>query len=205
MTGHHITDEAQLDEIYGEPRPASLLKEIDHISEEYRAFIEAAPFMALATSGPGGLDCSPRGDDIGVVDVVDPRTIRFPDWKGNNRLDSLRNLVHDPRIALLFLVPGVTEAMRVNGTAVISTEPELLAHYSVDGRSPRTVVEVAVQRVYFQCSRALLRSGLWDPARHLYRSELPSCGEMLERISGGHLEARAYDADLAERLHGDLY
>jgi uncharacterized protein len=205
VTQHHLTTEEQLDAIYGAARPASITKEIDHISDEYRAFVEAAPFMALATSGPGGLDCSPRGDDPQVVDVVDSHTIRFADRKGNNRLDSLRNLVNDPRIALLFLIPGVTETMRVNGRATISVDPELLAHYAVDGSEPRTVVEVTVERAYFQCSRATLRSGLWDPDRHVDRSILPTCGEMLQRLSGGDIEAASYDADLENRLPRNLW
>lgn len=204
MTEHLVTTEQQLDQLYGEPRPASVAKEIDHISDEYRVFIEAAPFMAVATSGADGLDCSPRGDDPQVVDVVDRHTIRFADRKGNNRLDSLRNLVHDPRIALLFLIPGVTETMRVNGRASISVDPELLDHYSVGGTAPRTVVEVAVERAYFQCSRATMRSRLWNPDRQLDRSALPTCGEMLERLSAGEIEATSYDAGLEDRLRADL-
>lgn len=205
MTDHRITSEADLLALYETPRPTSLTKEIDYISEEYAAFIAASPFMAMATAGPGGVDCSPRGDHGNVVDVVDPHTIRFADRRGNNRLDSLRNLVHDPRISLLFLIPGITETMRVVGSACISTAPELLAHYTVDGSVPRTVIEISVERAYFQCSRATMRSGLWEPARQVDRASLPTCGEMLERISDGDIVAADYDPDLQRRLGESLY
>ena len=200
-----MTDEDHLRSLYGEPRPMSLRKELDHLSAEYVRFIEASPFMAMATGGVDGLDCSPRGDRDRVVDVVDAHTLRFADRRGNNRLDSLRNLLVDDRVALLFFVPGIVETMRVNGRATISVDPELLAMYEVDGSLPRTVIEVRVERAYFQCSRATLRSGLWDPARHADRGALPSCGQMLEGLSGGEVDGAAYDADLAERLPDSLY
>lgn len=205
MSDHLVTSLDGLLALYGAPRSNSLVKEIDHVSQEYRAFIEASPFMAVATVGDDGLDCSPRGDDPRVVDVVNPRLIRIPDRKGNNRLDSLRNLVADPRIALLFLIPGVTETMRVNGIARVSIDPVLLEQYAIEGAAPRTVIEVVPQRVYFQCSRATMRSGLWDSGRHRDRHSLPTCGQMLAAISDGAVDATEYDDGLEERLRDGLY
>jgi len=201
---HQITAIDELLALYGDPRPASLTKEVDALTPEYRAFIEAAPLMAVATSGADGLDCSPRGDDPNVVDVIDSTTLRFPDRKGNNRLDTLRNLVADPRIALLFLIPGITETMRINGHASISIDPELIEAYTIDGSAPRTVVEVKIGRVYFQCSRAMMRSRAWDPGRQVDRASLPTCGQMLQRVSGGEIDAETYDEGLEERLRSDL-
>jgi len=151
-----IRDIAQLDALYGAATPRSITKEITHLNAEYRAFIEAAPFMAVATVGPEGLDCSPRGENGSVVRVVDETTVQFADRRGNNRLDTLRNIVSDDRIALLFLVPGIGETMRINGRASISVSPELLETFTVNGKSPKSVVEVKVDRAYFQCSKALV-------------------------------------------------
>jgi len=199
-----VTDLDQLVALYGDPRPASLTKEVSALTPEYQAFIEAAPLMAVATAGPDGLDCSPRGDDPNVVDVVDPTTLRFPDRKGNNRLDTLRNLVADPRIALLFLIPGITETIRVNGRASISVASELIEQYTVGASAPRTVVEVSIERVYFQCSRAMMRSRVWESDRQVDRASLPTCGQMLERVSSGEIDAATYDDGLEERLRADL-
>ena len=152
----------QLEAIYGEAYGPAVVKEIDHVNADYRAFIEAAPFCAIATSGPGGLDCTPRGDPPGFVRVLDEKTLLIPDRRGNNRIDSLRNLVADPRIALLFLIPGCGETIRVNGRAVISTDPALCESFVFAGKTPRTVIIVTVERVYFQCSKAIVRSKLWD-------------------------------------------
>lgn len=202
---HILTETSALEALYGEPAPTSLLKELDHVSEHYRAFIDASPFLILATSGPEGLDCSPRGDPGGFVRVADPKTLLIPDRRGNNRIDSLRNIVRDPRVALLFLVPGVGETMRVNGRAHISTDPELLASFVMDGKAPRSVIVVSVERVYPQCQKALVRSRLWDPARHVARAALPSVGEMMEAISGGSFDGKAYDAAYPERMKQTLY
>ena len=173
---HRITDEAALDALYGTPSEGAIRKEVDHIPAVYRAFIEAAPFVALATSGPGGMDVSPRGDAAGFVAVADERTLLIPDRRGNNRLDSLRNLVHDPRLALLFLIPGVGETLRVNGRGAISVAPGLLARFPAQGKLPRSVIVVSVERVYFQCPKALVRSELWNPAKHLPRSRAAEFG-----------------------------
>src|SRR5262249_10326789 len=149
----------------GQPAEASLVKEVDHVTPEYRRLIEASPFAVLATSGPEGLDCSPRGDQPGFVRVCDPKTLLMPDRRGNNRTDSLRNIIRDPRVALLFLLPGSGTTLRVNGRAVLRTDPELLESYAVDGKPPRSVVMIDVEAVYFQCARAIARSDLWNPEK----------------------------------------
>ncbi len=202
---HVIRDLDALRALYGEPVGASVAKELSYIHPHYRRFIEAAPFVSIATSGPGGLDNSPRGDAAGFIRVIDEHTLMLPDRRGNNRVDSLSNLVADPRIALLFLVPGVGETMRVNGRAVISIDPALLASFAVDGKPPRSVLVVSVETVYYQCSKALVRSKLWDPASRIERSALPSAGTMIGDISRGAIDAVAYDRDLPARIQAQLY
>lgn len=201
----HITDLADLEALYGAPVEASILKETDRVIPEYRALIEASPFLALATRGPEGLDCSPRGDGPGFVRVADEKTLLLPDRRGNNRIDSLRNIVHDPRVALLFLIPGIGETLRVNGRAAISTAPALLERFSIDGKAPRTVVVIEVETVFFQCSRAVVRSDLWNPDRHVPRTSLPSAGEILAACSGNRVGGDAYDQGLQERVRATLY
>ncbi|MBL8702403.1 MAG: pyridoxamine 5'-phosphate oxidase family protein [Alphaproteobacteria bacterium] len=203
--GHDVTDLDALLRLYGEPGAASLRKEVDHVHPHYRALIEASPFFVLATSGPAGLDASPRGDQAGAVVVDDARTLLIPDRRGNNRLDSLRNILADPRVALLFLIPGVGETLRVNGRARVTTDPELLARFAVDGKAPRTVIRVSVETVYFQCSRAVVRAGLWDPARQVRRDSLPSTGTILSDLSRAEIDGGAYDRDLPTRLATTLY
>jgi uncharacterized protein len=203
--GHLVTTTAELEAIYGEPVPNSLIKEIDRISDHYRAFIEAAPFVVMATSGPGGLDCTPRGDPPGFVRVHDRKTLLLPDRRGNNRIDSLRNLVADPRIALLFLIPGVGETLRVNGRAEITVDPALCQSFAMEGKLPRSVVVVTAERVYFQCPKALVRSHLWDPERHLERRRLPSSGEILAALRPGEIDAAAHDRAYPQRLKETIY
>ena len=202
---HLVTDPAALQALYGKPGEASLKKEVDHVHPHYRAFIEAAPFAMLATCGPDGLDASPRGDPAGFVEVEDEKTLLLPDRRGNNRMDSLLNVLADPRVALLFLVPGVGETLRVNGTARISVDPALLERFAMDGKLPRSVLIIDVQTVYFQCSRALLRSRLWDPATQVPRSALPSTGRILSDLTAGTFDGVAYDRDLPARVAGTLY
>jgi PPOX class probable FMN-dependent enzyme len=203
--GHLITDEATLSALYGEPSPGAVMKEVDHVHPHYRAFIEAAPFMAMATSGPGGLDVTPRGDPPGFVEVSDDKTLLIPDRRGNNRADSLRNLIHDPRIALLFLIPGVGETLRVNGRAVISIDPELLARFPAQGKLPRSVIVVRVESVYFQCPKAIVRSDLWNPEKRISRSALPSTGTILADISRGQVGGPEYDKAYPQRLKETIY
>ena len=150
----------ELEAIYGEPLPQSLVREIDYISDHYRSFIEKSPFMVLASADEEGLDCSPRGDPAGFVRVVDEKTLMIPDRRGNNRIDTLRNIVRDPRVSLLFLVPGVGETLRINGRAKISVDPELCGSFDMNGKTPRSVIIVTADRVYFQCQKALARSRL---------------------------------------------
>jgi PPOX class probable FMN-dependent enzyme len=195
----------ELVELYDVPVTTSIIKEIDHITELHRAYIEASPFVIVATSGPNGLDCSPRGDPAGFVRVVDDRTVMMPDRRGNNRLDSLRNLVEDPRIGLLFLVPGVGVTLRVNGTAEISTDPELRQSFAFGDKVPTTVIVVTTTSVYTQCPKALLRSHLWDPSRHRDPSELPSVGDILQVITAGDFDGAAHDAAYPERVRQTIY
>lgn len=199
-----ITSEAELDAIYGASPEAAIIKELDHISDHYRTFIEASPFMIMATSGPEGLDCSPRGDPKGFVRVADPKTLMIPDRRGNNRVYSLRNLVRDPRIGLLFLVPGVGETMRVNGRAQLSRQAELCKSFEMQGKIPACVIVVTVESAYPQCQKALVRSKLWDPAQQIKRSELPSVGEMMQAIKAD-FDGKTYDANYPERLKQTIY
>ncbi|ACB82300.1 pyridoxamine 5'-phosphate oxidase-related FMN-binding [Methylorubrum populi BJ001] len=199
---------AELERIYGDfgaVGEASTAKVADHITPHYRRFIEAAPFLALATSGPGGLDCSPRGDVPGFVRIADPRTLLLPDRRGNNRIDSLRNVVEDPRVGLMFLVPGVGNAMRVNGLASIEDDPALCASFAVAGKAPRTVMVITVREVYFQCARALIRSGLWRTESHVDPGTLPTPGQILAEMSDGRVGGAAYDSAWAERAQRTLW
>ena len=194
----------KLEAIYGTPAPASLVKELDTISEHYRMMIEKSPFVILATVGSGGLDCSPRGDAPGFVRVVDEKTLLLPDRRGNNRLDSLKNLIDDPRASLLFLIPGVGETLRVNGRATILQDDVLQQSFAVNNKVPVTVIEFKVERVYFQCQKALVRSRLWDPQAQIQRSELPTIGTMIKKINSD-FDGDQYDKDYPERLKQTLY
>lgn len=200
-----VTTTQALESLYGAVARPSMAKEVDHIHPVYRPFIESAPFAILASSGPGGLDASPRGDRAGFVHIEDSKTLLLPDRRGNNRLDSLRNIVDDPRVALLFLVPGVGETLRVNGTAQISIQPDLLARFEVKGQTPKSVLIITVNSVYFQCSRAIIRSGLWDATQQIARSELPTAGQILKATSAAEIDGDAYDRALPARLIDTLY
>jgi PPOX class probable FMN-dependent enzyme len=200
-----IRDETTLDALYGEISAGAIAKEIDYIHPHYRAMIEASPFLVLATCGPEGLDTSPRGDPAGFVHVVDDHTLLIPDRRGNNRADSLRNIIRDPRVALLFLIPGVGETLRVNGTAVISTDPALIERFPFRGTLPRSVIVVTAERVYFQCPKALVRSDLWNPEKRIDRKALPSTGTIMASITAGQLGGAAYDRDYPERLRTTIY
>jgi uncharacterized protein len=202
---HLVRDIDHLCSLYPNPTEASLLKEISHVSAHYRAFIAAAPLVLLATSGPQGLDCSPRGDAPGFVRVHDAKTLLIPDRRGNNRIDSLKNIVVDPRVALLFLIPGVGETLRINGRAAISIAPDLLASFEPRAKPPRCVVVISVERVYFQCSKAVVRARLWDQAAQVDRKSLPSAGKILAALSGGTVGGDDYDRDQPERLRATLY
>lgn len=202
---HLITNVGQLEALYGTPSERACIKEIDHLNEDYCAFVKAAPFVVLSSVGPEGTDCSPKGDAAGFVSIVDSKTLVIPDRPGNNRIDNLRNIVADPRVSLLFLIPGVGETLRVNGNAKISVDPELLASFAVQEKPPRSVIIVTVNRAYFHCSKALVRSELWNPARHVDRASLPSAGQMHKRLSGGSFDDATYDKELPERTRAGLY
>ncbi len=200
-----ITSIEQLEDLYGQPNEASTVKEVDRIIPHYRAFIEASPFALLATSGPEGLDCSPRGDLPGFVRFHDERTLMLPDRRGNNRVDSLHNIVRDPRAALLFLIPGSGTTLRVNGSAHLSVERDLLASFAVEGKAPRSVIVLAVETVYFQCARAIVRSELWNPDRHVDPKSLPSAGQILAALSQDRVGGEPYDRDWPDRAKTTLW
>ena len=194
-----LTTVAELEAIYGQPGETSTVKEVARITPHYRAYIEASPYAALATSGPEGLDCSPRGDKPGFVRIHDDKTLMLPDRRGNNRIDSLRNIVRDPRVALLFMIPGVGNTLRVNGRAHLSVEPALLASFAVEDKAPRSVMVMTVEAVYFPCARALVRSELWNPARHVDPRSLPSAGQILAALSQERVGGETYDREWAGR------
>jgi uncharacterized protein len=205
-SSHTISTMAELETLYAEPvYPPAKVKETDRITKAYRALIDASPFFALATNGPDGLDCSPRGDPKGFVRVVDDNTIVVPDRRGNNRIDSLRNLIHDPRVALLFLIPGVSETLRIMGRASICTDPELCASFTMQGKAPRSVLVVAVEKVFFQCAKAIVRSKLWDPATQVERSSLPTSGKILAEITEGKMGGDEHDRAYPERVKATIY
>ena len=204
-SSHTITSLAALEALYGAANPVSLAKETQRLTPDYRRWIETAPFFAIATSGPGGLDCSPRGDSAGgLIRVIDDKTLLFPDRRGNNRIDTLKNIISDPRVALLFLIPGINETLRINGRAEISTDPVLLESFAVDGKLPATVVRVGIHAVYFQCARALVRSKLWDADARVSRDAVPSAGEMTRGAMPG-FDSEYYTAELAGRQKKTLY
>jgi PPOX class probable FMN-dependent enzyme len=205
LRDHIVTSIDQLAGLYGEPYGPSIHKVADHVTPQYRAFIEAAPFFALATCGSGGLDCSPRGDAPGFVRVHDAKTLLIPDRLGNNRIDSIRNLLEDPRVALLFLIPGCGETIRVMGRAQISVDPALAQTFVVNGKTPRAVIVVAVEQVYFQCTKAIVRSKLWDASQHVDRKSLPTAGMILAERTGGKMGGEAHDRAAPERIKATLY
>lgn len=195
----------ELEAIYGQPNDASTVKVADRITPDYRKLIEASPFVVLATGGPEGLDCSPRGDATGFVRIHDDKTLMLPDRRGNNRVDSLRNIVRDPRIALLFLIPGVGSTLRVNGHAHLSVDPDLCGSFVMDGKAPRSVIVMRVDELFFQCARAIVRSDLWNPQKHVDARDLPSPGEILARMSDDKVGGDEYDRAWPERARATLW
>lgn len=190
--------------LYGQPPSASLDKELDYISAHYQQLIEASPFAVLCTVGSEGLDCSPRGDKPGFIRVLGEKTLLLPDRRGNNRLDSLRNLIEDSRASLLFLIPGIGETLRVNGNAVVIQDPELQQSFAVKDKLPVTVIEFTVEKIYFQCQKALIRSKLWETDYKLTRDQLPSTGQIIKAIKSD-FDAKAYDDAYPGRLKKTLY
>jgi hypothetical protein len=200
-----ITTVEELEAIYGATNDASTVKVTDHVTPLYRIFIEKAPFAALATIGPEGIDCSPRGDLPGFVRIHDPQTLMLPDRRGNNRVDSLRNIVRDPRVALMFLIPGSGTTIRVNGRAHLSVEPELLASFKVDDKAPRSVMVMTVQEIYFQCARAIVRSDLWNPDKRVDPKTLPTPGQILAEMSENRVGGEQYDREWPERARQSMW
>jgi uncharacterized protein len=199
-TTRAITDEARLREIIGEPTPLVVTKITDKLNDLIRQFIERSPFVCVGTASPdGGLDVSPRGDPAGFVRILDEHTLLIPDRPGNRIADTLTNLLRDPHIALLFLIPGIGDTFRVNGTAEIIDDPDLLADSTVDGKAPRLGLLVTIEECYTQCPKAMIRSELWNPERHIDRSELPSSGAIFRALNDPSFDAEEYDRERAVR------
>ncbi len=195
----------ELEALYDVPVASSITKEIDHLSELHRRYVDVSPFVLIATAGPGGLDCSPRGDPAGFVRVADERTLMIPDRRGNNRLDTLRNIVVDPRVGLLFLIPGIGVTMRVNGNAHLTTDAALRESFVIAGKLPATVIVVEITSVYTQCPKALIRAKLWDPELFRDASELPTVGQINEFITNGAFDGKAFDEAYPERIRQTIY
>ena len=194
-----ITDLESLTAHYGTPGTPAMAKVAPRLTPAYRAFLERSRFCILSTVGPGGTDGSPRGDEGPVVTVLDAGTVALPDWKGNERIDSLRNIVADGRVSLFFLIPGSTTSVRINGTARLTADPALRARFARDGREPRTVIVTRVAEVYSQCARALQRSALWTSGDQ--SAGLPTVGQMLQDASNDAIDGDAYDTERATRAH----
>jgi uncharacterized protein len=202
---HLVTSLDQLTGIYGDVAANSLAKETDRITPEYRRLVEAAPFFAFASVGAEALDCSPRGDPAGFVRVQDEKTLLIPDRRGNNRIDTLRNIIQDPRVALLFLIPGCNETLRITGRATISIDPALCQTFLMEGKVPRSVIVVTVEQVFYQCAKAIVRSKLWDASRHADRKTLPTPGSILAELTKGKLGGPEHDRTAPERLKATIY
>ena len=197
-----VTDLNRLDEIYGTPVPASLTKVVTRMTPLYDRWITASRFVILSTVGPEGTDASPRGDIGPVVRIADAKTLMLPDWRGNNRIDSLRNIVRDPRASLMFMVPGSANVVRVNGNAVVSDDPGLLASFEHREKNPRTVVVLSIEEIYFQCAKAIIRSELWTDADR--SGEVPTAGAFVKERDAG-FDAEAYDAGYPAYAEGRLW
>lgn len=201
---NRIESIAALETLYSAPLQTSLDKETPVLNAAYRRLFQACPFATLATLGPGGMDCSPRGDAPGFIRIIDDRTLAIPDRRGNNRLDTLRNIVEDGRIALLCMIPGWNETFRVNGTAHLSTSPELLDSMAVNSKPPTSAIVIRIETLYFQCARAVKRADLWNADQHIDSGALPSAGELTRSVIR-NFDAERYDARLQERQANTLY
>ncbi len=206
MDGHYITSVEEFGKFYDAPSEMVVNKQIDHLDEGCREFLAASPFFILATFGDSGADCSPRGDEPGFVGISDDgKTLFIPDRAGNNRIDSLRNIVENPNVGLLFLAPGITYTLRVNGRARLSVEPGLIERFVATGKAPRCVIEVEVIEAYTQCARAILRADLWNPEKLVEKGAVPTMGAMLAAHTKGGIEAGKYDAFDRDKLAKNLY
>jgi len=201
-----VTTIEELEALYTPaPAAASTVKVAHRMTPHYRRLVEASPFAALATVGPEGIDCSPRGDQPGFVRIHDDQTLMMPDRRGNNRIDSLRNIVRDPRVAFLFLLPGSGTTFRANGRAHISIDPDLLESFAVEGKAPRSVIVLEIDELYFQCARAVVRSQLWNPERHIDPKSLPTPGEILASMTAGEVGGEGYDRAWPERAKATMW
>ncbi len=200
-----ISTLGQLEALFGEVGEASRRKEVPALHPLYRQWIEQSPFAILATAGPGGLDVSPRGDPAPLVAVQDEHTLLLPERRGNNRIDSLRNIVADPRVALIFLIPGIGETLRVNGRAYISTAQALLERFPIENKLPKCVILIEVETVFFQCARAIQRSKLWVPHGEEVRARVPTAGAILEALTEASINGEQYDRELPDRQRATLY
>ncbi|WP_169545864.1 pyridoxamine 5'-phosphate oxidase family protein [Sneathiella aquimaris] len=202
---HLITSIEQLENLYQPPASTSLEKEVTSLNPVYRRWIEQSPFFALASSGSQGLDCSPRGDVKGeLFQIIDDQTLAIPDRRGNNRIDTLRNIVEDPRVGLLFMIPGINECLRVNGKARLTTDPQWTTNFEMNGKRPTCVILVTIETVYFQCARALIRSDFWNPDLFLTQDQVPTAGEMA-KSGNPTFDAINYDQTLLSRQKKTLY
>ncbi len=198
----------QLEQVYSAAVAGARWKEIDHINSHYQQFIEKSPFLILATQGSNGIDCSPRGDPAGFVRIVNSRCIQIPDRRGNNRLDSLRNIISNPEVGLIFLIPNIGETIRVSGTADVLIDESLRQSFSINGKPASSVISVTVTKAYFQCQKALVRSRLWNASAHLDRSELPSTGTMVKEFASMQdvdFDAQSYDEGYPEHMKKTIY
>lgn len=202
---HVIREAAALRELYGAPLERSVRKQMDHLDEHARAFIAASPLMILGTSGVDGADNTPRGDMPGFVKVADEHTLLIPDRRGNNRLDSLQNILRNPQVGLLFLVPGATETFRVNGEAFLTQDPAITGMFTHQEKTPRTVIVVQVKQAYIHCSRALLRADVWNPEKLVRPGDLPTFGTVMQAHTCGFVEANTVDEENRVRLPVTLY
>ncbi|MEJ6395711.1 pyridoxamine 5'-phosphate oxidase family protein [Gymnodinialimonas sp. 2305UL16-5] len=196
-----IDDIAALEAIYGSPVPISLAKVTQGLTPLYRKWIGASSFCVLSTVGPEGTDASPRGDDGPVVRIVDDRTLWLPDWRGNNRIDNLRNIVRDPRLSLMFMVPGSNNVVRVNGTGILTDDPEVTGTFEQRGRNPKVVIVIRTEEIYFQCAKAIMRAGLWAQDAS---EGLPSAGDFVKEVNNS-FDAESYDSGYAEYAKGRMW
>jgi len=204
MSDHLITDLPSLEALFGPVATPSIAKEADHLHPLYARWIEHARFAVLATNGPHGLDVSPRGDPGPLARIVDDHTLLLPERRGNNRIDSLRNLIADPRISLIFLIPGIGETVRIRGRAQICVAPDLLESFAVEGKKPTCVLRITIEKVFFQCARSILRSRLWHREEH-DTAKVPTPGTMLAALTQGGIDGPSYDSALPKRQRESLY
>lgn len=205
MSFEAIKDIESLEALYGTPGEASIVKVADNLTPKYRALIEASPFFALASVGPEGLDCSPRGERGGAFKIKDDKTIIIPDRRGNNRIDTLRNIVRDGRIGMLFLIPGAGTTIRLNGKAIVTKDPSLLESLLRDGKEPRSAIIVTIEEIYTQCSRAIMRSDLWNSKHFIQHGDIPTVGDVLKEQTQGRIDSVKYDKEWPDRAKKTMW